>query len=187
MHGFSCFHCGDLGGCLCCGGVGGREGDARGTPGLGKYAVQASPHSDNYNRALHLQIRVRGRPYRHLWDSNPCRETPSAQQADALATRPKCLLQNHRHNKFGDHCSVFAPAHIHAYVHTSAHNTQYLNKCARTHNIMARERLLRQHYKLKSSIIVSLSADRVHMPRRGAPPAGLEPAIFRLEVRHLVN
>ena len=27
---------------------------------------------------------------RHLWDSNPRGETPSAQQADALAARPKC-------------------------------------------------------------------------------------------------
>ena len=31
---------------------------------------------------------------RHLWDSNPHGKTPSAQQADALAARPKCLLQN---------------------------------------------------------------------------------------------
>ena len=29
---------------------------------------------------------------RHLWDSSPRGETPSAQQADALAARPKCLL-----------------------------------------------------------------------------------------------
>ena len=28
---------------------------------------------------------------RHLWDSSPRGETPSAQQADALATRPNCL------------------------------------------------------------------------------------------------
>ena len=27
---------------------------------------------------------------RHLWDSNPRGETPSAEQADALTARPKC-------------------------------------------------------------------------------------------------
>ena len=37
---------------------------------------------------------------RHLWDSSPRRETPSAKQTDALATRPKCLEKSTDvHNK----------------------------------------------------------------------------------------
>ena len=58
---------------------------------------------DSLTRALktscHLELKIRWLPSplltsRNLWDSNPRGETPSAEQADALAARPKCLLQN---------------------------------------------------------------------------------------------
>ena len=58
---------------------------------------------DSLTRALktscHLELKIRWLPSplltsRHLWDSNPRGETRVAWQADALAARPKCLLQN---------------------------------------------------------------------------------------------
>ena len=58
---------------------------------------------DSLTRALktscHLELKIRWLPSplltsQHLWDSNPRGETRVAWQADALAARPKCHLQN---------------------------------------------------------------------------------------------
>ena len=73
---------------------------------------------DSLTRALktscHLELKIRWLPSplltsRHLWDSNPRGETPSAQQANALAARPKCLLQesaSQLHSSPGSHVTV---------------------------------------------------------------------------------
>ena len=73
---------------------------------------------DSLTRALktscHLELKIRCLPSplltsRHLWDSNPRGETPSAQQADALTARPKCLLPEEAsqlHSSPGSHVTV---------------------------------------------------------------------------------
>ena len=73
---------------------------------------------DSLTRALktscHLELKIRWLPSplltsRNLWDSNPRGETPSAQQANALAARLKCLLQEEAsqlHSSPGSHVTV---------------------------------------------------------------------------------
>ena len=46
---------------------------------------------------------------RHLWDSNPRGETPSAEQADALAARPKCLLLQGKPNDISTLAAIPTP------------------------------------------------------------------------------
>src|SRR5680860_117514 len=46
------------------------------------------PRGMRFGKLFGLRV-IRSQRYRHLWDSNPRGETPSAQQADALTARPK--------------------------------------------------------------------------------------------------
>ena len=56
---------------------------------------------------------------RPLWDSNPRGETPSAQQADALTARPKCLCMNYAYGRYSFDFQTFGLRVHHANLCTT--------------------------------------------------------------------